>query len=261
MANNIKIGIIGLGYVGLPLSIAFARKYPVVAYDIDKTRVAALNQGLDISRETPTETIQNALKRGLKITDNKKHLATANIYIITVPTPVTKENKPDLRALKAASKLLAQYLKQEDIIIYESTVYPGATEEICAPILEQFSSLKYNVDFYVGYSPERISPGDAAHRLENSIKITSGSTPQTAQKVDDLYQTIIEAGTYLAPSIAVAEAAKVIENTQRDINIAFVNELAQLFSLMNLDTQEVLKAAGTKWNFLPFKPGLVVGIV
>jgi len=257
--SDIKIGIIGLGYVGLPLAVAFARKYPVVAYDIDINRVIVLNQGLDTSRETIPETIQNALVNGLRITADKTDLATANIYIVTVPTPVTASNEPDLTALRAASKLVAQYLKQDDIVIYESTVYPGATEEVCVPILVENSHLVYNKDFFVGYSPERISPGDKEHRLENIIKITSGSTPEIAQKIDKLYQTIIAVGTYLAPSIQVAEAAKVIENTQRDMNIAFVNELAQLFSLMDLDTQEVLKAAGTKWNFLPFQPGLVGG--
>ena len=260
-----KIAVIGLGYVGLPLARLFATKYPTLGFDINKKRISELNSGHDSTLEVEDEVLQAVLmnqfldKKGLCCTDDLEVLKDCNVYIVTVPTPVDKNNRPDLTPLYKASETVGSVLKKGDIVIYESTVYPGVTEEECVPVLEKFSGLKYNQDFFVGYSPERINPGDKEHTVEKILKITSGSTPETAQKVDELYQSVLLAGTHLAPSIKVAEAAKVIENTQRDVNIAFVNELSKIFNLMGIDTHEVLKAAGTKWNFLPFKPGLVGG--
>lgn len=259
-----KIAIIGLGYVGLPLAVEFAKKYPVVGFDINAKRVAELNRGTDHTLEvTDTDLKQvlhdNPQNSGLKITDDIKAIADCNIYIVTVPTPTDSLNKPDFTPLIKASQSVGAVLHQDDIVIYESTVYPGATEEVCVPILEQVSGLIYNQDFFAGYSPERINPGDKEHTVTKILKVTSGSTPEIGKRVDDLYRTIITAGTHLAPSIKVAEAAKVIENSQRDINIAFVNELSKIFRILDIDTEAVLQAAGTKWNFLNFKPGLVGG--
>lgn len=263
--SKIKIAIIGLGYVGLPLARLFATKYQVIGFDINAQRVAELKQGIDTTQEVGNTLLQEVLLQevedniGLFITDNASYLQGCNYYIVTVPTSVDKNNQPVLKPLLSASKTIAKYLKKDDIVIYESTVYPGATEEDCIPVLEKFSGLTFNTDFYVGYSPERISPGDKVRTVESILKVTSGSTPATAQKVDELYRSVLKNGTHLAPSIKVAEAAKIIENCQRDINIAFVNELAKIFSLMNINTSDVLAAASTKWNFLPFKPGLVGG--
>ena len=265
-----KIAIIGLGYVGLPLARLFATKYPVVGFDINQQRIAELNAGNDFTLEVEEDLLKSVLvsenpvaealeATGLFCTHELSDIADANIYIITVPTPVDKNNKPDLTPLYKASETVGKVLKKGDIVVYESTVYPGATEEECIPVLEKVSGLTFNQDFFAGYSPERINPGDKEHTVEKILKVTSGSTPEIGKVVDDLYRAVITAGTHLAPSIKVAEAAKVIENSQRDINIAFVNELAKIFNLMDLDTHEVLKAAGTKWNFLPFKPGLVGG--
>lgn len=259
------IGIIGLGYVGLPLARLFATKYKVVGFDINTIRVDELKRGIDKTLEVSEEELKSVITsdlsedKGLFCSYDSKDLLDCNYYIVTVPTPIDKNNRPVLKPLLKASKLVGNVLKEGDVVIYESTVYPGVTEDECVPVLEKYSGLKYNEKFYVGYSPERINPGDKVHTLEKILKITSGSTKETANKVDKLYKSIIEAGTHLAPSIKVAEAAKVIENSQRDINIAFVNELAKIFSLMKIDTHEVLEAAGTKWNFLPFKPGLVGG--
>ena len=262
-----KITIIGLGYVGLPLARLFATKYPVVGFDINTSRVQELKSGKDSTLEVEDHLLQSVLlnenpakdKTGLFCTDQIEDIADANIYIITVPTPVDKNNRPVLTPLYKSSETVGKVLKKGDIVIYESTVYPGVTEEECIPVLEKVSGLTFNVDFFAGYSPERINPGDKEHTVEKILKVTSGSTPEIGKIVDDLYKSVITAGTHLAPTIKVAEAAKVIENSQRDINIAFVNELAKIFNLMNIDTHEVLKAAGTKWNFLPFKPGLVGG--
>ncbi|MDB5209794.1 MAG: UDP-N-acetyl-D-galactosamine dehydrogenase [Sediminibacterium sp.] len=262
-----KIAVIGLGYVGLPLSIAFAEKYKVKGFDINDKRIKDLNRGEDHTHEANAEKItdllqafrESDLEYGIFFTNSSQQLADCTIYIITVPTPVDKYNEPDLTLLKEATKTVASTLKKGDVVIYESTVYPGCTEEICVPVLEEYSGLRFNVDFFCGYSPERINPGDKTRTISQIRKITSGSTSETAKKVDELYASIITAGTYPAPSIKVAEAAKVIENTQRDINIAFVNELSKIFNLLGIDTQEVLKAAATKWNFLPFQPGLVGG--
>ena len=265
MNKNIKIAIIGLGYVGLPLARLFGTKHTVVGFDINSNRIAELKEGIDSTLEVDKATLQNVLKSdnseeiGLFCSQNLEDIADCNYYIVTVPTPVDKNNKPDLTPLIKASETVASVLKEGDIVVYESTVYPGATEEICVPILENNSGFQFNNHFFVGYSPERINPGDKEHTVEKILKVTSGSTLEIGQKVDNLYASVIIAGTHLAPSIKVAEAAKVIENSQRDINIAFVNELAKIFNLLNIDTQEVLKAAGTKWNFLPFKPGLVGG--
>jgi UDP-N-acetyl-D-galactosamine dehydrogenase len=261
----LKIGIIGLGYVGLPLARLFATKYAVVGFDINSDRVADLKIGVDATQEVADDLLKEVLKNvsnnenGLFITADSAYLKECNYYIITVPTSVDKNNQPVLKPLLSASKTIAKYLQKNDIVIYESTVYPGATEEDCIPVLEKGSGFIFNQDFFVGYSPERISPGDKVRTVENILKVTSGSTVETAKKVDDLYKSVIKAGTHLAPSIKVAEAAKIIENCQRDINIAFVNELSKIFSLMNINTSEVLEAASTKWNFLPFKPGLVGG--
>lgn len=265
-----KIAVIGLGYVGLPLARLFATKFPVVGFDINTKRVAELNAGHDDTLEVSDALLQSALvaanpfkdtetKPGLYCSDNLEDISDANIYIITVPTPVDKNNRPVLTPLVKASETVGKVLKKGDIVIYESTVYPGATEEDCLPVVERVSGLKYNTDFYAGYSPERINPGDKEHTVEKILKVTSGSTPEIGVIVNDIYKSVITAGTHLAPNIKVAEAAKVIENSQRDINIAFVNELAKIFNLMDIDTHAVLEAAGTKWNFLPFKPGLVGG--
>ena len=261
-----KIGIIGLGYVGLPLAVEFGRKYKTVGYDINSERVKLLKKGHDSTLEVEDDDLKSILINdidsfsvGFKPSNDLSELKNCDIYIITVPTPVDKSNKPDFHPLKSASKLVGKILSKNNIVVYESTVYPGATEEICIPILEENSKLEFNKDFYVGYSPERINPGDKNRTLTKILKITSGSNKYSALIIDKLYNSIIDAGTYLAPSIKIAEAAKVIENSQRDINIAFVNELAKIFNLLNIDTNEVLKAAGTKWNFLNFKPGLVGG--
>lgn len=263
--SGIKIGIIGLGYVGLPLARLFAKKYKVIGFDIDETRVNQIKNGVDKTNEVNNKALQEVLvenstaPKGFYPTTNKTLLKECNYFIVTVPTSVDKNNQPVLGPLLSASKTIGAFLKKDDIVIYESTVYPGATEEDCVPVLEAVSGLKLNTDFYVGYSPERISPGDKIKTVENILKVTSGSTKETAQKIDELYNSVLKNGTHLAPSIKVAEAAKIIENCQRDINIAFVNELAKIFSLMNINTSEVLEAASTKWNFLPFKPGLVGG--
>ena len=260
-----KIAIIGLGYVGLPLARLFATKFSVVGFDINATRVAELNSGLDRTLEVEEGLLKEVLVskdasgNGLYCSTDLEAIATCNYYIVTVPTPVDKNNRPDLTPLYKSSETVGKVLKKGDIVIYESTVYPGVTEEECVPVLERVSGLTFNVDFFAGYSPERINPGDKEHTVEKILKVTAGSTPEIGIKVNELYQSVITAGTHLAPSIKVAEAAKVIENSQRDINIAFVNELAKIFNLMGIDSQAVLEAAGTKWNFLPFKPGLVGG--
>jgi len=260
-----KIAVIGLGYVGLPLARLFATKFPVVGFDINSGRITELMSGLDSTLEVDNETLKSVLvedvsdSNGLYCTDQLGKIKDCNYYIVTVPTPVDKNNRPVLTPLIKASETVGAVLKKGDIVIYESTVYPGATEEECIPVLEKISGLKFNKDFYAGYSPERINPGDKEHTVEKILKVTSGSTPEVGIKVDDLYKSVITAGTHLAPTIKVAEAAKVIENSQRDINIAFVNELAKIFNLMDINTHDVLEAAGTKWNFLPFKPGLVGG--
>jgi UDP-N-acetyl-D-galactosamine dehydrogenase len=263
--KDIKIAVIGLGYVGLPLARLFATQFSVVGFDINESRVKALNSGTDSTLEVDDETLQKVLVqkagavKGLYCSTKIADIADCNYYIVTVPTPVDKNNRPDLIPLYKSSETVGSVLKKGDVVIYESTVYPGVTEEECVPVLEKVSGLRFNVDFFAGYSPERINPGDKEHTVEKILKITSGSTPEIGQKVNELYQSVIIAGTHLAPSIKVAEAAKVIENSQRDINIAFVNELAKIFNLLDIDTASVLKAAGTKWNFLPFKPGLVGG--
>lgn len=259
-----RLAVIGLGYVGLPLAVEFAKQFFVTGFDISAQRVHELQNAIDVTLETDSEVLRHILvnkpdEKGLLVTFNESELHGASIFIITVPTPVDKYHRPDLSSLKEASKTVSKYLKQDDIVIYESTVYPGATEEICVPLLEEASGLRWNVDFFVGYSPERINPGDKDHRLTQIRKVVSGSTTEATKRVDDLYNCIIEAGTYIAPSIKVAEAAKVIENAQRDINIAFVNELSKIFRRLGLDTKEVLNAAATKWNFMPFAPGLVGG--
>ena len=262
---KIKIAIIGLGYVGLPLARLFATKFPVIGFDINQSRIAELNSGQDATLEVEEDILKAVLTssipvdKGLFCSSNINDIADCNYYIVTVPTPVDKNNRPDLTPLYKSSETVGKVLKKGDIVIYESTVYPGVTEEECIPVLEKVSGLKFNVDFFAGYSPERINPGDKEHTVEKILKVTSGSTPEIGQKVNELYKTVITAGTHLAPTIKVAEAAKVIENSQRDINIAFVNELAKIFNLLEIDTHAVLEAAGTKWNFLPFKPGLVGG--
>lgn len=255
--NNIRLGIVGLGYVGLPLAVEFGKRYPTVGFDINAHRIKELQFGHDATLEV--DGAELALAKFLTYSADAEALAACNVYIVTVPTPVNQHKQPDLRALLKASETIGNALKKDDIVIYESTVYPGATEEDCVPALEKASGLIFNKDFYVGYSPERINPGDKTHRLANILKVTSGSTPETADFVDALYRSVISAGTHKAGSIRVAEAAKVIENTQRDVNIALINELALLFNRLGIDTEEVLRAAGTKWNFLPFKPGLVGG--
>jgi UDP-N-acetyl-D-galactosamine dehydrogenase len=252
-----KIGIIGLGYVGLPLAVEFGKVADVIGFDINRQRIEELSGGFDRTLEVSKEELESS--RGLRFSDNQEELLHVNIFIITVPTPVDEAKAPDLRPLQSASRTVGAALKKGDIVIYESTVYPGCTEEVCVPVLEKVSGLKFNQDFYCGYSPERINPGDKQHRLPSIKKVTSGSTPAIAARVDELYRKIITAGTHSASSIKVAEAAKVIENSQRDINIAFVNELSLIFERIGIDTLEVLEAAGTKWNFLPFRPGLVGG--
>ncbi|MDH5034493.1 MULTISPECIES: nucleotide sugar dehydrogenase [Chryseobacterium] len=263
-----KIGVIGLGYVGLPLARLFATKYAVVGFDINQARIAELNSGKDSTLEVEDEVLQPVLvkdnpfsnsSKGLLCSSDLEDIKEANIYIVTVPTPVDRHNRPDLTPLYKASETVGKVLKKGDIVIYESTVYPGVTEEECIPVLEKVSGLKFNEDFFAGYSPERINPGDKERTVEKILKVTSGSTPEIGKKVDELYKSVIAAGTHLAPTIKVAEASKVIENSQRDINIAFVNELAKIFNLLDIDTHAVLEAAGTKWNFLKFKPGLVGG--
>jgi UDP-N-acetyl-D-glucosamine/UDP-N-acetyl-D-galactosamine dehydrogenase len=260
-----KIAIIGLGYVGLPLAVEFAKKYAVTGFDINEKRVQDLKVGNDYTLEVSRDDLHDVLKEdadgstGLYISNDIVSIKDSNFYIVTVPTPIDKFNKPDLTPLYKASKTVGSVLKKGDIVVYESTVYPGVTEDECVPVLEKVSSLVFNKDFFVGYSPERINPGDKEHTVTKIKKVTSGSSPETAKEIDDLYSSVITAGTHIAPSIKVAEAAKVIENSQRDINIAFVNELSKIFNSLNIDTSEVLEAAGTKWNFLPFKPGLVGG--
>ncbi|HWM28019.1 MAG TPA: Vi polysaccharide biosynthesis UDP-N-acetylglucosamine C-6 dehydrogenase TviB [Woeseiaceae bacterium] len=255
--SKIRIGVIGLGYVGLPLAVEFGRKYPTLGFDVKQARVADLEQGRDATLETSAEEL--AAATGLRFSSDAGDLSDCNFYVVTVPTPIGDGNRPLLTPLRNASITLGRVLKRGDVVVYESTVYPGATEEFCVPFLEGESGLKLNEDFFAGYSPERINPGDKDHRLPNILKVTSGSTPEAADYVDSVYRTIITAGTHKASSIKVAEAAKVIENTQRDVNIALVNELAMIFDRVGIDTEEVLQAAGTKWNFLPFRPGLVGG--
>lgn len=255
--DEITIAVIGMGYVGLPLGVEFGKRYRTVGYDINEQRIAELREGQDNTLEVSAEELAAATR--LSFTADRDSLREANVHIVTVPTPIDRYKRPDLGPLLGATRLLGEVIKPDDTIVYESTVYPGATEEDCVPILEEISGLKLNQDFYVGYSPERINPGDKEHRLTTIRKVTSGSTPEAAEFVDRLYASVIKAGTHLASSIRVAEAAKVIENTQRDVNIALINELALIFHRLGIDTEEVLKAAGTKWNFLPFRPGLVGG--
>lgn len=263
MKQNPTIAIIGLGYVGLPLAAAFAEKYKVIGFDINPGRINQLRDGIDTTKELSSEAVKKALHQtetsGLSVTDNSSDISVADVYIVTVPTPTNKYNQPVLIPLEKASETVGNYLSENNVVIYESTVYPGVTEEICVPILEEKSGLRLNKDFFVGYSPERINPGDKQHTVTKILKVTSGSTPEAAKYIDALYASIITAGTHLAPSIKVAEAAKVIENSQRDINIAFVNELSKIFRLLDIDTRDVLEAAATKWNFLKFTPGLVGG--
>ena len=255
--KDIRIGVVGLGYVGLPLAVSFGNKYPTLGFDINTVRIDELNRGEDNTLEVDSAELKASSH--LRFSADPSDLKDCNILIATVPTPIDEHKRPDLSPLESASRSIGAQLKPGDIVIYESTVYPGATEDVCVPILEHVSGLEFNKDFFVGYSPERINPGDKEHRLESILKVTSGSTPEIADKVDALYASIITAGTYKASSIQVAEAAKVIENTQRDVNIALINELALIFNRLGIDTGEVLAAAGTKWNFLPFRPGLVGG--
>ena len=255
----IKICIIGLGYVGLPLAHAFSEKYEVVGFDINKPRIDELNSGFDRTLELTEDQVKESLKNGMKFSLNIDDIKDSNIYIVTVPTPIDDSNEPDLTPIIKSTETIAKILKKDDIVIYESTVYPGVTEEVCVPILEKFSGLRFNETFFCGYSPERINPGDKEHTVTKILKITSGSTPEIAIKVDNLYKSIITAGTHMAPTIKVAEAAKVIENTQRDVNIALINELAMIFDLMGINTHDVIEAAGTKWNFIKLFPGLVGG--
>ena len=255
--NKLRIGIVGLGYVGLPLAVEFGKKYPTVGFDINVDRVAELESGTDSTLECSSEELAEA--KHLSYASDTDAIADCNFYIVTVPTPIGDSNRPLLTPLRAASNTIGKVLKNGDIVVYESTVYPGATEEFCVPLLEKESGLTMNEDFFIGYSPERINPGDKEHRLPSILKVTSGSTPEVAELIDQVYKSIITAGTHKASSIKVAEAAKVIENTQRDVNIALVNELAMIFERVGIDTEEVLDAAGTKWNFLPFRPGLVGG--
>ncbi len=264
--ESAKIATIGLGYVGLPLAVEFGKKFPCVGFDINTSRVKELKNGHDRTLEVEDSKLKSVLTdefngsdKGLFVTDQTQALLDCNVFVITVPTPTDKHNRPVLTPLVKASETVGKVLKKGDVVIYESTVYPGATEDDCVPVLEKVSGLKFNSDFFVGYSPERINPGDKVHTVTKILKVTSGSTPETGKFVDDLYKTVITAGTHLAPTIKVAEAAKVIENSQRDINIAFVNELAKIFNMLQIDTRDVLEAAGTKWNFLPFSPGLVGG--
>ncbi|MBV6306203.1 Vi polysaccharide biosynthesis UDP-N-acetylglucosamine C-6 dehydrogenase TviB [Candidimonas humi] len=255
--QDVNLAVVGLGYVGLPLAVEFGKKRPVLGFDINARRIAELREGRDHTLEVDGAELAQA--KHLSFTDDAEQLARANVFIVTVPTPIDEYKQPDLTPLVRASETIGKVLKRGDVVVYESTVYPGATEEVCVPVLERMSGLRYNQDFYAGYSPERINPGDKSHRVSTIKKVTSGSTPETAELVDALYREIIVAGTHKASSIRVAEAAKVIENTQRDVNIALINELALIFNKMGIDTQAVLEAAGTKWNFLPFRPGLVGG--
>ncbi|MDO7085013.1 Vi polysaccharide biosynthesis UDP-N-acetylglucosamine C-6 dehydrogenase TviB [Pseudocolwellia sp. AS88] len=255
--NDVKIGIIGLGYVGLPLAVEFGKKYQTVGFDIHEKRITELKAGHDFTLEVSSEELADSAH--ISYSCNVDDLKSCNVYIVTVPTPIDKHKQPDLTPLVKASAMLAKVIEKGDVVVYESTVYPGATEEVCIPEIEKHSSLVFNQDFFAGYSPERINPGDKEHRVTNILKVTSGSTAEIAEFIDQLYGSIITAGTYKASSIKVAEAAKVIENTQRDLNIALINELAVIFNKLEIDTEEVLKAAGTKWNFLPFRPGLVGG--
>lgn len=257
--KDIRIAVIGLGYVGLPLARLFSTKYKTIGFDVNEARVEALKKGHDTTLEVEDSLLKQALEEGFKCSTRLEDIKDCNFYVVTVPTPVDKYNNPDLTPLVKASETVGKVISKGDIVVYESTVYPGVTEDECIPIVERVSGLKYNMDFFAGYSPERINPGDKEHTVEKIKKVTSGSTPEIGQLVNEVYKSVISAGTHLAPCIKVAEAAKVIENSQRDINIAFVNELAKIFNLMGLDTYEVLEAAGTKWNFLPFKPGLVGG--
>jgi len=258
--ENTKIAVIGLGYVGLPLAVEFARKYHTVGFDINETRITELSNGVDKTLEIENAYLQETLDSfGFIVTDKVESIRDCNVFIVTVPTPTDKHNRPVLTPMLKASESIAKIMKEGDVVIYESTVYPGVTEDECVPVLERISGMKFNENFYCGYSPERINPGDKEHTVTKILKVTSGSTPEAAEYVDQLYKSVIVAGTHKASSIKVAEAAKVIENSQRDINIAFVNELSKIFNLMGIDTQEVLEAAGTKWNFLRFKPGLVGG--
>ena len=257
-SNNIKISVIGLGYVGLPLAVAFAKKFNVVGYDTDESRIKDLVDGNDKTHEVENSLLENA-KSNLKFTSNCEDIKDCNIFIVTVPTPIDSENRPDLTPLLQASSTVGSVLKKDDIVIYESTVYPGVTRDVCVPELEKSSGLEFNKDFYCGYSPERINPGDKEHTVTNILKVTSGSTPEIAKVIDNLYKEVIKAGTHLASSIEVAEASKVIENTQRDVNIALINELALIFDQMGIDTNEVIDAASTKWNFIKLTPGLVGG--
>jgi UDP-N-acetyl-D-galactosamine dehydrogenase len=256
---NKKICIIGLGYVGLPLAHAFSEKFEVVGLDINQPRIDELNSGFDRTLELTSDQVKESIKNGMKFTSNIEDAKDCNIYIVTVPTPIDEANEPDLTPIVKSTESIGKILKKDDIVIYESTVYPGVTEEVCVPILEKQSGMKFNTDFFCGYSPERINPGDKEHTVTKILKITSGSTPKIAKEVDDLYKSIITAGTHLAPTIKVAEAAKVIENTQRDVNIALINELAMIFDLMDINTKDVIEAAGTKWNFIKLLPGLVGG--
>jgi len=257
--RNLKISIIGLGYVGLPLAIEFSKLYEVIGYDINKKRIKELNQYIDITNETPSKSLKKALSKNLTITPLESDLKNSDVFVVTVPTPITEKKTPDLSFLKSASQMVGRYLKTDNVVIFESTVYPGCTEEDCVPILEAESNLTYQKDFHCGYSPERINPGDKTHTLTKIKKITSGSSPEVADFVDTLYRSIIEAGTYRASTIKVAEAAKAVENIQRDLNISLVNELAIIFDLLDIDTKEVIDAAATKWNFMKFYPGLVGG--
>ncbi len=257
--SETKICVIGLGYVGLPLARLFSTKYPTVGFDMNQARVDALMQGHDATLEVSDELLQAALKNGFRCTSDIEQIRDCNFYVVAVPTPVDKDNNPDLTPLYGASTTIGKVIAKGDIVVYESTVYPGVTEDECIPVIEKVSGLKFNVDFFAGYSPERINPGDKLHTVEKIKKVTSGSTPEIGRKINEVYSSVISAGTHLAPTIKVAEAAKVIENSQRDINIAFVNELSKIFTRMGIDTNDVLEAASTKWNFLPFKPGLVGG--
>jgi UDP-N-acetyl-D-galactosamine dehydrogenase len=254
---TVRIGVVGLGYVGLPLAVEFGRRYPTMGFDLNTTRISELKTGHDRTLEVSTEELAAATR--FSSTDQIADLVDCNVFIVTVPTPIDSAKRPDLGPLLSASRSIGGVLKRGDVVIYESTVYPGATEEACVPVLEQVSGLKFNVDFFCGYSPERVNPGDKLHRVTTIVKVTSGSTPEAADRIDALYASIVTAGTHKASSIRVAEAAKVIENTQRDVNIALINELAMIFNRLGIDTLEVLEAAGTKWNFLPFRPGLVGG--
>ena len=259
MNTEKRIGVIGLGYVGFPLACLFAKKYQVIGYDINERRINEINAGIDSTNEVTPEALKNALANGMVCTNKIDDLRVCNMYVVAIPTPVDDFYNPELMPLKNASVVVGEVLKKGDYVVYESTVYPGVTEEVCAPILEEVSGLKLNEDFFLGYSPERINPGDKEHTVENIPKITSGSTPEAAEVIDELYNSVLLNGTHRAPSIKVAEAAKILENTQRDVNIAFMNEVAIVFNALGIDTTDVLEAAGTKWNFLKFSPGLVVG--